>query len=123
MYKYYAICAALSLYISTYTLLGFATEPMRMDFLMDKKPAKLMIFSADWCGPCRAAKKAMKENVSLKRIIDSYEVVEYNFDNALPMRRKYKVNKVPTFIIVADGQEIKRQVGFSNLDKLKKFLD
>jgi thiol-disulfide isomerase/thioredoxin len=123
MYKYYAICAALSLYISTYTLLGFATEPMRMDFLMDKKPAKLMIFSADWCGPCRAAKKAMKENVSLKRIIDSYEVVEYNFDHALPMRRKYKVNKVPTFIIVADGQEIKRQVGFSNLDKLKKFLD
>ena len=123
MYKYYAICAALSLYISTYTLLGFATEPMRMDFLMDKKPAKLLIFSASWCGPCKAAKKAMKEHVSLKRVVDSYEVIEYNFDVAIPMRRKYNVNKVPTFIIVSEDQEIRRQVGFNSVDKLKNFLD
>ena len=117
-----------SILISLLALRGFSQADgmfggNELDFLMSKKPAKLMIFSADWCGPCRAAKKAMKENVSLKRILDSYEVVEYNFDKALPMRRKYNVNKVPTFIIVADGQEIKRQVGFNNLDKLKNFLD
>tara|TARA_B100001564_G_C20041658_1_gene403572 strand:- start:54 stop:425 length:372 start_codon:yes stop_codon:yes gene_type:complete len=123
MYKYYVICAALSLYISAYTLLGFAREPMRMDFLMDKKPAKLMFFSADWCSPCQAAKRAMKEDVSLKRIMSSYEVVEYDFDIAIPMRRKYNVNKVPTFIIVADDEEIKRKVGFSSTEKLKNFLD
>ena len=123
MYKYYALCAALSLYISTYTLIGFSADPMRMDFLMSKKPAKLLIFSADWCGPCRAAKKAMKEHVSLKRIVDSYEVIEYNFDIAIPMRRKYNVNKVPTFIIVSEDKEIRRQVGFNSVDKLKNFLD
>ena len=93
-----------------------------MDFLMSKKPAKLIIFSADWCGPCQAAKKAMKENVSLKRIIDSYEVIQYNFDVAIPMRKKYNVDRVPTFIVVSDGEEIRRQVGFNNVDKLKKFF-
>ena len=117
------ITLAIGLYISAYTLLGFGSEPSRMEFLMSKSRPQLLIFSADWCGPCKAAKKAMKEDVSLKRIVDSYEVLEYNFDIAIPIRRKYKVNKVPTFIVVADGQEIRRQVGFSNTNKLKNFLD
>ena len=69
------------------------------------------------------SKKAMLENVALKRIVDSYEVLEYNFDIAMPMRRKYKVDRVPTFIVVADGEEIRRQVGFSSMEKLKNFLD
>ncbi len=90
---------------------------------MSKSRPQLLIFSADWCSPCRAARKAMKENISLKRIVDSYEVLEYNFDIAIPMKRKYKVNKVPTFIVVADGEEIRRQVGFSSTEKLKNFLD
>lgn len=90
---------------------------------MSKSRPQLIIFSADWCGPCQAAKKAMKESVDLKRIVDSYDVVKYNFDIAMPMRRKYKVDRVPTFIVVADGEEIRRQVGFSSTEKLKNFLD
>ena len=73
--------------------------------------------------PCKAAKKAMLENVALKRIVDSYDVVQYNFDIAIPMRKKYKVDRVPTFIVVADGEEIRRQVGFNSTEKLKNFLD
>ena len=65
----------------------------------------------------------MKESMDVKRIVDSYDVVQYNFDIAIPMRRKYNVNKVPTFIVVADGEEIRRQVGFSSEQKLKNFLD
>ena len=117
------ITLAFGLYISAYALLGFSQQPYRMDFLVNKPRAKLMIFSADWCAPCKAAKKAMKENVALKRIVESYEVVEYDFDRALPMKRKYKVQKVPTFIIVSEGEEIRRQVGFSSAEKLKSFLD
>ena len=117
------ITLAVGLYISAYALLGFGRETARMEFLMSKSRHQLIIFSADWCGPCQAAKKAIKENVSLKRIVESYDVVQYNFDIAIPMRRKYNVNKVPTFIVVADGEEIRRQVGFSSEEKLKNFLD
>lgn len=125
MSKYSTVfCAAFSLYLSLYTLVGFSSEPKRIEFLMAEvtKP-KLLIFSADWCAPCKAAKKAMKESVSLKRVVNSYEVLEYNFDIAIPMRKKYKVDRVPTFIVVSDGEEIRRQVGFSSTDKLKNFLD
>ena len=114
---------ALGIYISAYSLLGFSQDPYRMEFLMSKPRPKLIIFSADWCSPCKAAKKAMQENVPLKRIVGSYEVITYDFDVAIPMRRKYKVDRVPTFIVVADDEEIKRQIGFSSVEKLKKFLD
>ena len=86
---YYARFFTLSILISLLALKGFAQADgffggSEMDFLMSKKPAKLLIFSADWCGPCKAAKKAMKEHVDLKRVVGSYEVVEYNFDIAIP---------------------------------------
>ena len=113
----------LSILISLFALKGFSREPLRMDFLMDTARPQLIIFSADWCAPCKAAKKAMQQNVALKRIVDSYEVMTYDFDVAIPMRRKHKVDRVPTFIVVADGEEIRRQVGFSSMEKLKNFLD
>ena len=117
------ITLAVGLYISAYALLGFGREPARIEFLMSKSRPQLLIFHADWCGPCKAAQKAMKENVPLKRVVESYDVVSYDFDIALPMRRKYKVDRVPTFIVIADGEEIRRQVGFSSTEKLKNFLD
>ena len=117
------ITLAVGIYISAYALLGFGRSPYNMEFLVSQQPdkAKLLVFSADWCQPCKAAKEAMKTDVSLKRIVDSYEVVEYNFDVAMP--RKYNVDRVPTFIILADDKEIKRQVGFNSVEKLKDFLD
>jgi len=113
----------LSILISLFALKGFSREPIRMDFLMDTARPQLIIFSANWCSPCKAAKKAMKENVSLRRVIETYDVVEYNFDIAMPMRRKYKVDRVPTFIVITEGEELRRQVGFSSDVKLKNFLD
>ena len=117
------ITLVLGLYISAYALLGFSREPYRMDFLVSKPRPKLIIFAADWCSPCKKAKKAIKENVTLKRIVNSYEVVEYNFDIATPMKRKYNVDRVPTFVIVSDGEELRRQVGYSGTEQLIKFLD
>tara|TARA_B100001778_G_C18437385_1_gene560756 strand:- start:421 stop:795 length:375 start_codon:yes stop_codon:yes gene_type:complete len=124
MNKYYAICAAISLYVSAYSLIGFSQDPTRMSFLMSSKPMpKLIIFSADWCLPCKVARKEMRENVKLKRIVDTYEVIKYDFDKAQVERRKYKVNKVPTYIIESDSVEIRRQVGYGSTQKLIDFLD
>ena len=124
MNKYYAICAAVSLYVSAYTLIGFSEEAKRIDFLMSDIPRpKLIIFSADWCLPCKVARKQMNENIELKRIVDTYDVIKYDFDEAQVERRKYKVNKVPTYIIESDGIEIRRQIGFGSTKKLIDFLD
>ena len=81
---YYARFFTLSILISLLALKGFAQADeffggSEMDFLMSKKPAKLIIFSANWCLPCKVARKEMRENVQLKRIVNSYDVTIYDF--------------------------------------------
>ena len=124
MNKYYIFCAALTFYISMWTLVGFGVGPKRMDFLMSNEPkTRLIIFSADWCLPCKVARKEMRENDSLKEMLENYEVVLYNFDIAIPARRKYNITKVPTYIIEKDGVEIRRKIGFGGTARFKKFLN
>ena len=125
---YYIRFLTLSLIISLLTLRGFAKADGMFggndfDFLLSKKPAKLIIFSADWCLPCKVARKEMQQNVQLKRIVQDYEVVKYDFDVDKEAKKKYNINKVPTYIIEIDGQEIRRQVGFGSTEKLIDFLD
>ena len=125
---YYIRFFTLSLIISLLTLKGFAQADgffggSEMDFLMSKKPAKLIIFSADWCLPCKVARKEMQQNVELRRIVDSFEVIKYDFDVDKEAKKKYNINKVPTYIIEIDGQEIRRQVGYGGTKKLIDFLD
>lgn len=112
--------------ISLLALKGFSQEPSRMEFLMSantKPRPKLIIFSADWCLPCKVARKEMVENVSLKRILQDYEVVKYDFDSAKEEVKKYNITKVPTYIIESEGKEVRRQIGFGGTEKFKKFLD
>lgn len=125
---YYIRFFTLSLIISLLTLKGFAQADgffggSEMDFLMSKKPAKLIIFSADWCLPCKVARKEMQQNVELRRIVDSYEVIKYDFDVDNEAKKQYNINKVPTYIIEIDGEEIRRQVGYGGTKKLIDFLD
>jgi thiol-disulfide isomerase/thioredoxin len=125
---YYLRFFTLSILISLLALKGFSDADgffggSEMDFLMSKKPAKLIIFSADWCLPCKVARKEMQENVELKRMLQDFEVIKYNFDVDKEARKKYNVNKVPTYIIESDGKEIRRKIGFGGTQKFKNFLD
>ncbi len=117
------VTLAIGIYISAYALLGFGREANRMDFLMSKPRTKLIIFSANWCLPCKVARKEMIQNVKLKRIVDSYEVIKYDFDLDKDAKKKYNVSKVPTYIIESDGQEIRRQIGYRGTNHLIEFLD
>ena len=125
---YYLRFFTLSILISLLALKGFSQADgffggSEMDFLMSKKPAKLIIFSADWCLPCKVARKEMKENVELKRIVDSYQVIKHDFDVAKEAKKKDNISKVPTYIIEVDGQEIRRQVGYRGTKQMIDFLD
>ncbi len=125
---YYIRFFTLSILISLLALKGFAQADGffggdELDFLMSKKPAKLIIFSADWCLPCKVARKEMQENVELRRIVDSFEVIKYDFDIDNEAKKKYNINKVPTYIIESEGTEVRRQVGYRGTKQLIEFLD
>ena len=117
-----------SILISLLALKGFSQADgmfggNELDFLMSKKPAKLIIFSANWCLPCKVARKEMQQNVKLRRIVESYDMIIYDFDADKDAKKKYNISKVPTYIIEVDGAEVRRQIGYGSTKKLIDFLD
>lgn len=78
---------------------------------------KLLVFSASWCGPCKALKPTLLE-------LDQSRLVYYDIDEALEERAKYEVRAVPTLILVdEEGTELKRVLGGQSLSNLQALLD
>ncbi|NLF68119.1 MAG: thioredoxin fold domain-containing protein [Candidatus Anammoximicrobium sp.] len=66
----------------------------------------LLDFYADWCGPCRAMEPTVRRLVA-----DGYPVRMVNIDQDSSLARQYRVDGVPTYVLVADGREVSRAVG------------
>ncbi|CAD6207097.1 unnamed protein product [Miscanthus lutarioriparius] len=69
-----------------------------------KSSGKLMVidFSASWCGPCRFIEPAFKELAS--RFTDAI-FVKIDVDELAEVARTWKVEAMPTFVLVKDGKE------------------
>jgi len=77
---------------------------------------KLLVFSASWCGPCKAMKPTLLE-------LEQDRVVYYDIDEALEERAMYEVRAVPTIILVdEEGKELKRVMGSQRLSTLQEML-
>lgn len=66
----------------------------------------LLDFYADWCGPCRAMEPTVRRLVA-----DGYPVRMVNVDQDPSLARQYRVDGVPTYVLVVDGREVGRTVG------------
>ena len=106
---------AFTLLISLYTLLGFsnAAKPRDMEFLKTQMKPKLVIFHANWCLPCKVINKWIEQDREIKEILSNYEVEHYDYDLDKMMRTKYNVNKIPTLIVLKNGEEVARRVGIA----------
>ena len=106
---------AFTLLISIYTLIGFnnVAKSRDMEFLKTQMKPKLVIFHANWCLPCKMINKWMEQDREIKEILSHYEVEHYDYDLDKMMRTKYNVNKIPTLIILKNGEEVARRVGIA----------
>ena len=80
---------------------------------------KLLKFYAEWCGPCKGLSQIIQQAGDKITI----PVESVNIDENIFMVQNFKVRSVPTMILVDDNEnEIKRQVGLVNEEKLLEFL-
>ncbi len=77
----------------------------------------LVDFYANWCGPCKMLSPV------LEKVNSEVKVVKVDVDNFEDLARKYGVMSIPTIILFDKGQEVKRNIGFIDKERLEKFLD
>ena len=80
---------------------------------------QLIFFSANWCSACQAMKPTVEQiskqmGIPLNKIDTDYDVSN---------RDKYRVEKIPTLILLENNQEIKRTVGAQSENQIKSFIN
>lgn len=83
---------------------------------------KLVIvdFFAEWCGPCQMLAPILK-NLEQK-YTDAIEVYKVDVDESQATAMRYGITAMPTLVFFKDNQEIERQVGYLDEDKLEKII-
>jgi len=90
------------------------------------KEKHVLIFSAEWCSPCKQMKAKVLPDVHVKKRLSEYSSVQYlNVDD--PKGRHfsmlYKVDTIPTILIVDEkGQPFKRG-SFMSTPMFLEFLE
>lgn len=77
------------------------------------------MFSAQWCNPCKQAKPVFQQ---LKESTSDVQFEIIDIDEQEQMAKDFNVTGVPTFMLIEDGEEVKRLVGAANVSKIKQTL-
>ena len=77
------------------------------------------VFGADWCGACKKLHKDLMDN---PKVIDNCIYVYIDIDVRKDLKKNYAVGKVPDIMVLDKNVEIKRRVGYKNLEEFKEWL-
>ena len=79
----------------------------------------LIDFYADWCAPCKMLspiiEQVAEENNDIK-------VVKINVDDLQDIAIKYEVMSIPTLVVIKNGQEVNRSVGFVSKSQILELV-
>ena len=75
----------------------------------------LVDFYAEWCGPCKMLGPILEQ-------VNEMDVLKINVDEFPDIAAKFGVMSIPTLILFVEGKEIKKEIGFKNLDEIKKMI-
>ena len=86
------------------------------DFEQMINSSKILVdFYAEWCGPCKMLGPILEQ-------VNEIDVLKINVDEFPDLAAKFGVMSIPTLILFAEGKEIKKEIGFKNLDEIKKMI-
>lgn len=79
----------------------------------------LIDFSAVWCGPCRMVKPNLEE-INEKGLIKVFNV---DVDEAVELTKEFKIEVVPTLILLKDKKTVSKKVGYMNVEEIEEWIN
>ena len=76
-------------------------------------------FTADWCQPCKNIRPIVNE-INRDKPGLKFHMIDADIEKELVQR--FKIQSLPTFIIINQGKEIQRLTGSQTKEKLQEFL-
>lgn len=99
-----------------------AADDENFDEVADSaKVAVLVDLWAPWCGPCRQVAPLL-ERLSKERA-GRVKVVKVNVDNAPGTQQRFRVQAIPTLVLMAGGKEVAQQAGAMPWKMLNDWVD
>jgi thioredoxin len=106
------------------TPLGDLQEVTDSDFdtvVMQSGKPVLVDFYATWCGPCKVLRPHLL--TAGGEFVDKVTIVEIDVDKNPEMTKAYKIEAMPTLVLMEHGKETQRVVGGLSIDGLRELLN
>lgn len=87
--------------------------------VINQKGLVVVDFNADWCGPCQMLKPVLEQLANEEKNV---KFVSVNVDQNQSLAREYGVMSIPCVVLLRDGQELTRNVGFAPKSVLQDLL-
>ena len=95
------------------------TKNMFEDVVVNSKKPVLLDFWATWCGPCQMLTPIMEE---LDAERNDLMIGKVDVDAEPELAVRFRVVSIPTVILLQDGKEIARSVGYLPKEELLQKL-
>lgn len=81
---------------------------------------QLLDLWASWCGPCRMMEPILEEIE--KEFKAKVEIIKINVDENPQKASELGVMSIPTYIVLKNGKEVTRRIGFTPKAEMVKLL-
>ncbi len=88
------------------------------DIIRENKKV-LLDFSATWCGPCGMIAPHLEE---LSKEYTDIAFGKIDVDEEGELAEAFGIVSIPTLILIEEGKEIGKQIGYMNKNQLLKFI-
>jgi thioredoxin 1 len=79
----------------------------------------VLYFTAEWCSPCKVT-RPIAEELNRDGLTD---FIFIDVDTEIELLKKFAIKSIPTYIILKDGLEVKRDIGAKTREELLEFVN
>ena len=78
--------------------------------LLSETQNVILLFSADWCGPCKVLKGKLKDEIE-RELLQGVTLKVVDCDTHADFAKQHQIRSIPTMLFFRDGRVAQRVMG------------